>query len=434
MKKLFSCLLAVVMVLSVIFPITGAISSLLAQAADGTVADIDFSESFYSANNYVVQYNGTYGKSLYFNRISIVTESWGRAVLHALGDDGGELKLTAGDTLDVTFDLRKELLPPATAGGTDYRDFSVGIIYLNDTEVTNARDAKNGGLMTYASRIMKLADVKGGTAADWEKVTGTVTVPEYAADAKAYLMLYGNYQTRFTETKVWVDNIVLTENTEVSSLVANIDFSEGFYSANNYVVQYNGTYGKSLYFNRISIVTESWGRAVLHALGDDGGELKLTAGDTLDVTFDLRKELLPPATAGGTDYRDFSVGIIYLNDTEVTNARDAKNGGLMTYASRIMKLADVKGGTAADWEKLSGTITVPLYANDSKAYIVIYGDYQTRFTETKVWIDNIVFNQSEQSDGPKKTLVADIDYSESYYDTSRKVRQYNGEHGRAAVF
>ena len=434
MKKLFSCLLAVVMVLSVIFPITGAISSLLAQAADGTVADIDFSESFYSANNYVVQYNGTYGKSLYFNRISIVTESWGRAVLHALGDDGGELKLTAGDTLDVTFDLRKELLPPATAGGTDYRDFSVGIIYLNDTEVTNARDAKNGGLMTYASRIMKLADVKGGTAADWEKVTGTVTVPEYAADAKAYLMLYGNYQTRFTETKVWVDNIVLTENTEVSSLVANIDFSEGFYSANNYVVQYNGTYGKSLYFNRISIVTESWGRAVLHALGDDGGELKLTAGDTLDVTFDLRKELLPPATAGGTDYRDFSVGIIYLNDTEVTNARDAKNGGLMTYASRIMKLADVKGGTAADWEKLSGTITVPLYANDSKAYIVIYGDYQTRFTETKVWIDNIVFNQSEQSDGPKKTLVADIDYSESYYDTSRKVRQYNGEHGRAQFF
>ena len=348
---------------------------------------INFSEDFYTdnSNSNASVYNGARGNVLYFKRISISTDNWGNAHIWALGDNNGALKLTSGATYDVSLELIKKTITPDSAG--NYRDFSVGILYLNDTEAASVRGGQSTtNLGYYSSRIMKIADVDGAMTTEWETVSGTIAVPEYAEDAKAYMVLCGDgYQSGQNE-EVSIDNIVIAPSSKVK---IDIDFSEEYYADNNYVKQYNTAHGKALNFNRVSITTENWGKAVIHAIGDDDGELNLPVGEELNVSFDIIKNKLHPATTDGTDYRDFSVGIVYLNDTEVTNVLEAKNNGLMNYASRIIKLADIEGTISTDWETVTGTITVPEYALDAKAYMVLYGDYQTSFTLTEIWIDNL---------------------------------------------
>ena len=424
MKKSISSLLAVVIVFSVLMPTTGFLSTLLASAASTAIIDIDFSESFYSDNSKVEQYNGARGKALRFDRVSISTETWGRSVLHKLGDENGNLNLPSGHKVSVDLEIRNEVLHPATAGGTDYRPYNIGIVYLTDTEVENARGATGGGLKTYADRIMKIAEVEGVIHSDFVNVSGKITVPTHSSDACAYLVLYADYQTAFDKTKVWIDNIIISDET-----IAAIDFSESFYSDNSKVEQYNGARGKALRFDRVSISTETWGRSVLHKLGDENGNLNLPSGHKVSVDLEIRNEVLHPATAGGTDYRPYNIGIVYLTDTEVENARGATGGGLKTYADRIMKIAEVEGVIHSDFVNVSGKITVPTHSSDACAYLVLYADYQTAFDKTKIWIDNIGITIGDEINNDEADNI--IDFSDSYYDNNYKVTQFRADYGKS---
>lgn len=422
MKKTVLIVSSFVLICSLIFAVP-----LISQAVDtdsAPIVNIDFSEEYYSSNSKVEQYNGARGKALRFDRVSISTETWGKSVLHKLGDENGDLDLPIAHELKVKLEVRNEVLHPATAGGTDYRPYNIGIVYLTDTEVENAREATGGGLKTYANRIIKIAEVEGVIHSDFVNVSGEITVPTHSSDACAYLVLYADYQTAFDKTKIWIDNIKIYDT---GVPYAHITFAEDYYVANHSGVIGNVNGKNSIKFTRVSIDSTNlaannlWGNAQIYGLSQGTELMQMPANTEVTISLEIYKKTLVTAVS---DNGGFNVGVFFLSDadkTKITSNTDNKSNN-KSFWQRIIKIGTVDGNTTTDYEKLSATVMLPSHRPDAYPYLVLYSDYQTNFNN-EIYVAGLKIKKAELTENEKRYTRVDFDSNSqpNFYSVTNNV-------------
>ena len=457
MKKSISIIIALSMLLSMFTALTFNTSA-AGTANDNIITKIDFEseqqKKFYMNDNgtvreenvYTADEKGIREETIYSDVKSTV--AWLRRPYSTVGNadnepwassmrlcdaDGEALKLEAGNRVSLTADVK------VNNKNSNIKHLYLGIVFTTHSCVEQAKKwgSWNDSVRAYYEngKLIQLADISNING--WQRVGGTITVPEHSDDELPMLVFYStedfNANSHYN-AEMWLDEIIVSEYVETSGIVTKIDFEPSkqlkFYmnddgtvrEENVYTADAKGIREETIYSDVKSTVV--WLRRPYSAtdnedrspwassmrLCDANGEaLKLKAGDKISLTADVKVNRVDK----NTNIKHLYLGIVFTKYScnEQAQKRGSWNDGVRAYYEngKLIQLADISNING--WQRVGGTITVPAHEENELPMLVYYSTENfdaNNFNQPEMWIDNITVDKCIDVNGDKAINILDL--------------------------